>query len=135
MNYHIDVDVIGDEELAAAFELAPQDMDVSLVPVVDKSAQRLQRDWRAMARKSAGRHGKHYPSSITADLYRQEGSVYADIGPDSAKPQGGMGRGFEYGSVHTAPHPDGAVAFEQNVPRFVDAVEAKVDQVIRDVLG
>lgn len=134
MSFELHVDIDGADELATAFELAPKEMDTSLLPVLDKSAERLQRDWRSNARKTARTHGRRYPASITYDLTQQSGSIYADIGPDSAKPQGGMGRGFEYGSVHQPPHMDGARAFADNAQRFEKAVDAKVDEVIRNSL-
>lgn len=130
----LNITVEGADELAAALELAPAEVSTSLFEVLDDSAQRLQDDWRRGARRSAGSHGKYYPRSITHDLHRADGAIWADIGPDSSMPQGGMGRGFEYGSVHTAPHPDGAVAFAGNAQRFYDAVGQRVDEIIRQVL-
>lgn len=132
--FDLQIDIDGADELAAAFAAAPEEMSTSLFPVVKDQASGLQRTWRAAARKSAGSHGKHYPSSITTDLMRGEGAIWADIGPDSAMPQGGMGRGFEYGSVHTPPHPDGAAAFSTSAPKFVDAVDAEVGRIIGEAL-
>lgn len=88
--------------------------------VVKQEAQRLRNDWRDNARRTAGRHGKHYPSSITME--QEEGATW-EVGPDSAYPQGGMGRGFEYGSVNQPPHLDGMRAAMAAEPRLEKAVE------------
>lgn len=61
---------------------------------------------RENARRSSGKHGKHYPRSITWD--RAIGGAFgvytAEYGPDLAKPQGNMS--FEYGSRNQKPHLD-----------------------------
>lgn len=56
---------------------------------------------RANARRTAGKHGKHYPRAIDFEM---TGPLVGEYGPDSAKPQGGMS--FEYGSVNQKPHLD-----------------------------
>lgn len=127
---HVDID---DDGLQRALEIAPEELAKGLLHAVDDSAAALQRDWRSNARKTARRHGKHYPSSITHDLTMHEGSVSADIGPDRALPQGGMGQGFEYGSVNQPPHMDGAVAFARNAQKFESAVQDAIDTVVRDL--
>ena len=60
------------------------------------------------------RHLKHYPRSITYDILSP---LEAEIGPDSSLPQGGMGRGVELGSVHTAPMPHLFPAASEEEPR------------------
>lgn len=134
MSFELTVDMDGDGELETAFAEAPEQLNTSLWETLDKSAAKTQRDWRAGARKTAGRHGKHYPSSITHALLRADGAIWSDIGPETDLPQGGMGPGFEYGSVNTAPHPDMAVAFATNAQDFSDAVAARVDEIIRGSL-
>lgn len=135
MSDHLEVRVEGADGLAAAFEAAPGQAREVLIEVLDTSGTRLRDDWRRLARKSARRHGKRYPSSITSEVSADEGVLFADVGPDSALPQGGMGRGFEYGSVHTAPHPDGATAFAANVEPFERAVDDAVDRILRGAFG
>ncbi len=121
--------VSGADEVALGLEALPHELNADLAKVVKDSADRLQRQWRSNARKTARRHGKRYPSSITTSLYEQEGSVYADIGPQNDKLQGRMGPGFEYGSVHQSPHYDGALAFADEEPKFTQAVAEHVGYV------
>jgi hypothetical protein len=130
LELHIDMD---DDGLARALEVAPEELANGLLDAVEKSAAALQRDWRSNARKTARRHGKHYPSSITHDMTLSEGAVSVDIGPDRGMPQGEMGKGFEYGSVHQPPHMDGAIAFARNAQKFESAVDDAISKVIGDI--
>jgi hypothetical protein len=132
VSYELDAHADGADEVAAGLEALPGELTQDLFKVLDDSAARLQRDWRANARRTARRHGKHYPSSITHDVYQGEGAIWADTGPDSAKLQGGMGRGFEYGGSNSPPHYDGAIALAANEPRFTEAVLEHIGYVIGD---
>ena len=61
---------------------------------------------RANARRTAGKHGKHYPRSITEEmkLFGGLGLIAGEYGPDEALRQGGMS--FEGGSRNQPPHLD-----------------------------
>lgn len=130
--FELNVD-IDDEGLAEAFARAPEEMGRGLRGALEESAEKLQRDWRDGARRSSGRHGKHYPSSITHEFEVTEGSLSVDIGPEIGRLQGRMGKGFEYGSVHQPPHMDGASAFARNARPFESAVQDAIDRVIGDI--
>lgn len=81
-------------------------------------------DWAANARVTSGTHGIHYPDSIDSELVFNAGGVSVDVGPNAAKKQGSMGRGFEFGSANQPPHLDGLRALDgaqQRVERMVDA--------------
>lgn len=56
---------------------------------------------RGFAKKSAGKHGKHYPNAFSVEM---TGATTAEYGPDASKPQGGMS--FERGSRNQPPHLD-----------------------------
>lgn len=127
---HMDVDTAG---LQRAFAEAPGELADALVDAVDESAARLQRDWRSNARKTARSHGKRYVRSITHTTAVEAGAVTADIGPESAMPQGGMGAGFEYGGVNQPPHMDGAAAFARNAQPFARRVDDAIDKVARSL--
>ncbi len=100
---------------------------VEALPVVkaitEANGKVLEEMWRANARLTAGKHGKYYPSSITSESVLQFGAAAVEVGPDKSRKQGGMGRGFEYGSVHQPPHLDGTKAVEVIEPKFVSEVE------------
>lgn len=81
-------------------------------------------DWRHNAKATAGKHGKHYPDSITSEVKLAGLGVTVETGPDSSKPQGGMGRGFEFGSSKQPPHLDGLHTLpiaEKRIDRLADA--------------
>lgn len=81
-------------------------------------------EWSANARQTAGAHGVHYPDSIDSELAFNLSGVSVDVGPNSAKKQGSMGRGFEFGSKNQPPHLDGLRALDvvqERAERMVDA--------------
>lgn len=98
---------------------APKDMAES----VKKNANAGLRYARSIAKQSAGRHGVHYPKSITAERVSALVWVY---GPDSALPQGGMS--FEGGSVNQKPHRDLAKSADIIGPRFAHDVSNLPDR-------
>lgn len=92
--------------------------------VVMHGALNIKNDWRANARQTARKHGKHYPRSIGFDIapYGPD-IVMATIGPDKAGPQGALGNLLEYGSVNNPPHNDGGRALAAELPRFAAQME------------
>ena len=99
-------------------------------PVVETHAKELRDAWQANARKTARRHGKHYPRAITADQVPITDAIAWEIGPEARRRQGGMGPGFEYGSRNQPPHLDGARAALAQEPKFFKAL----DDIVRDLL-
>lgn len=78
-----------------------------LVPVaskvVERGANNVKRNSRQAIRGSARElYLKHYARAIGYDM---DGPLAAEIGPDKSMPQGGMGRGVEFGSSDTPPIP------------------------------
>lgn len=57
--------------------------------------------------KGASRRGylPHYPRAITYDVKASGTTVSSEIGPDSSKKQGGLGKLLENGSINNAPIP------------------------------
>lgn len=85
------------------------------------------RNWAANARQTSGAHGKHYPNSIDSEMAFDSGGVSVDVGPNSSKLQGSMGRGFEFGSQNQPPHLDGL--------RALDATEASTEKLLDAAIG
>lgn len=124
MSMHIELQ--GLDELAVDMERAgPRVMD-ELYPVVKRGLQNIKTSWRKGARGSAGAHGKLYPLAIDYDIARLGMRIDGEVGPQAGMPQGGMGRGFEYGSINTAPKPDGDAAVVAEEPKFYAEAEAAV---------
>ncbi|MFF4417091.1 hypothetical protein ACFYY8_31610 [Streptosporangium sp. NPDC001559] len=127
-----DYDLDGTDLLALLpyFEQAEREATNKAFAVVKDHAIDLRNAWRDNARSSSGRHGKHYPKSITAEQIPHNGAIEWEVGPETRLPQGGMGRGFEYGSANQPPHLDGAQAAAHVEPQFVKAL----DDIVRDLL-
>lgn len=95
--------------------------------VMSDAGDAFAREWRSNAAETSGEHGKHYPSSITAELAFSVSSISVDVGPESSRPQGGMGRGFEFGSVNQPPHLDGL--------RALDGMQGRLDRMLDSAIG
>ena len=81
--------------------------------VLEQGADDLRDAWRHNAEQTAGDHGKHYPKAIEAHRVVSTDLVF-EIGPNPAKPQGGMS--FEFGSTNQPAHLDGQIAAGEMVP-------------------
>lgn len=87
----------------------------------------LANEWASNARGTSGEHGVHYPDSIDAELAFGVTGISVDVGPNASKPQGGMGKGFEFGSRNQPPHLDGL--------RALDGMQARAERIIESAVG
>lgn len=94
-------------------------------PVVRDLAKELEKTWRDNAKATARKHGRHYPRSITAEQIPVTDGPMWEVGPETRRKQGSMGRGFEYGSVNQPPHLDGT--------RAATTVEPKLEAAIKKI--
>lgn len=86
---------------------------------------------RDNAKRSSGKHGKHYPKSITAEMngivsFGGAAGISGEYGPDIARPQGGMS--FEFGSRNQPPHLDLARSADLIGPSFAQEVSRLPDR-------
>lgn len=116
-------------ELASDFSGAGRKMVAPMRATFDQIGEQTARRWADIARGTAGEHGVHYPDSIDHELVASLG-VAVEVGPNSAKKQGSMGRGFEFGSVNQPPHLNGVKAMDQMTP----VAEKLVDETISRLL-
>lgn len=83
---------------------------------------------RTNAKRTAGKHGKHYPKSITSEMHSGLGlsgnTISGEYGPDASRPQGGMS--FEYGSRNQPAHLDLARSADIVGPSFLRSVDDQV---------
>jgi hypothetical protein len=93
-------------ELASDLGKASAKVAVTLFEVYKEQGDAFAEDWRSNARATSGEHGKWYPDSIDSET-RIAFGIEVETGPNSAKKQGSMGRGFEFGSRNQPPHLDG----------------------------
>lgn len=95
--------------LAKEFGEAPRKVAAALYDAYKSSGDAFARDWADNARETSGSHGKWYPDSIDSET-RVALGIELEVGPNTAKRQGGMGPGFELGSQNQPAHLDGARA-------------------------
>ncbi len=97
-------------DLARDFGKAPAKVAAGLFEAYRGAGEGFRDDWQSNARGTAGEHGVHYPNSITTEMTLAGLAIEVETGPESGMKQGGMGRGFEYGSQNQPPHLDGLLA-------------------------
>lgn len=127
------IEIQGLTGLTRDLETAAAEALPAVRAVTIANGQMLRDIWRDNARRTAGKHGKWYPSSITSQGTSSGGGALGavvEVGPDKSRRQGGMGRGFEYGSVHQPPHLDGTKAAEQVEPQFVSEIEQAISGLL-----
>lgn len=88
-------------------------------------------EWRKNAVETSGEHGRFYPDSISAGLVFDAGGISVDVGPDTSKKQGRMGKGFEFGSKNQPPHLDGSRALDLIAPRVERIIDASIGVLFR----
>jgi hypothetical protein len=88
------------------------------------------------ARRSSGRHGKHYPKAFTSEMHGLQSAlsggrlISGEYGPDASRPQGGMS--FEFGSRNQKPHLDLARSADLLGPATERELDEKVGDWFRD---
>ena len=116
-------------ELAADFGKASSKVAAGLYTVYKESGETFARDWADNAVETSGEHGKHYPKSITSET-RVSMDIHVETGPDSSRPQGRMGRGFEFGSRNQPAHLDGARALPTAEQRLLRAADVAIGYLL-----
>lgn len=89
------------DRLIVAIDNSVRDLRDGLDDAVSTTAREGNNIAKGLARKTAGAHGKRYPSSFYAARLGHADYIY---GPTSGKAQGGMS--FEFGSRNQPPHLD-----------------------------
>jgi hypothetical protein len=84
---------------------------------VKKEAQRIIRE------RSKRGYVPHYPRAISYDVTASGAYVTAEIGPESEKLQGGLGRLLEYGSINNSPIPHLSPALDAEENTFYGYME------------
>lgn len=117
------------DRLLEDLEALPDRLVKNQIPAVREARDRLRKEWRSNARKTAPPHGKLYPRAITADRVTVHGlRLETEVGPDADKPQGGMS--FELGSKNQPPHLDGMTAARNEEDRFAKGVEDAIGDLL-----
>lgn len=112
-------------DLADEFAAAANEIGAAMYETFKAEGEAFADDWRSNATQTAGKHGKHYPSAITSETKLSLDAV-VEIGPESARRQGGMGPGFELGSQNQPPHLDALRAAPTAEARIEKAADATI---------
>jgi hypothetical protein len=115
--------------LAADFGKASGKVAAGLYTVYKESGEAFAHDWADNARESAGVHGKYYPDSIDSET-RVALGIMVETGPNKSRKQGGMGRGFEFGSQNQPAHLDGARALPTAERRLLRAADVAIGYLL-----
>lgn len=115
---------------ARHLEFAVTDAEPELRKITERGALNIKRNSQARLRGlSRRRYLKHYYRSLSYDM--DDDGMGAEIGPDASKPQGGMGRGVELGSVHTPPFPHLFPSLDEEEPKYLDQVSRALIKALR----
>jgi hypothetical protein len=91
-------------ELQAVLQKAQDDAVEATKKVVGKGSLNVKKGAQRIIRAASHRgYLPHYPRAISYTVSAKGTVVTGEIGPDSAKLQGGLGRILEYGTVNNAP--------------------------------
>lgn len=97
---------------------------------MDEAGRNVRDGWREGVRAKAPRHLPHLPAAITHQTRYTFGGVAVEIGPESGKKQGRLGRGEELGSVNQPPHLSGLTAHTAEEPRLERDVADRLGRII-----
>lgn len=115
---------------ANRLEQAITTAEPDLRKITERGAFNIKRLAQARLRGISRRHYlKHYYRSLSYDL--DDDGLGAEIGPAASKLQGGMGRGVEFGSVHTPPFPHLYPSLDEEEPRYLDQVSRALIRALR----
>ena len=112
--------------LARDFDRASGKVASALYDTFKAQGEAFADDWADNARATSGAHGVHYPDSITSEPKLALGGIEVEAGPETGRPQGGMGPGFEFGSVNQPPHLDGLTAMGPAETRLEKAADSTI---------
>lgn len=124
------IEVVGAKPLAGDLDVAASKLPLAARTITEHAGESLRDRWASNATETSGEHGKWYPKAITASPIPTFAGATVEVGPETGRRQGGMGLGFELGSVNQGPHLDGKRAADVEGPAFEAALEALVGRLL-----
>lgn len=114
----------GLDELAADLQFAADHAVEEVKKVVGAGSNNVKKDAQRIIRERSKRgYLPHYPRAIGYTVSVRGQVVVGEIGPESTKLQGGLGRLLENGSVNNAPIPHLSPALDIEEPKFARYLE------------
>lgn len=121
------VEVIGVREVARDFVTLSRTVLDPVEDALERGGRWVTFEARDLLRgQIRERYLVHYPRSISSETERGAGRLSMIVGPESGRPQGGMGLGVEFGSVNTRPIPHLFQAFDDRVESIIDRASRNV---------
>ncbi len=121
----------GAKELQDDFDRAVREAIPAAKKIVGRGSLNIKRDAKRIIREASHRgYLPHYPRSISYEVKVSGTIVSSEIGPDSAKLQGGLGRILEEGTVNNAPIPHLAPALDAEEHIFYGYMEELGEQLL-----
>lgn len=116
--------VTGLEELSDDLRQAVENAIPDAKKIVGKGSLNIKKEAQRII-KAASHRGylPHYPRSISYEVKASGAVVSSEIGPDSAKMQGGLGPLLENGSVNNSPIPHLSPALDDEEGPFFTYME------------
>lgn len=129
---NIDFDLSDLTKLGDDFEQAPKRARIGMTVATVKAGLEVRNKSRALIDgQRRGQYLKHYSTAITAEVTGGGSDAPSvEVGPESGMPQGGMGRGVEFGSARGKPLPHMVPSFEQVEPQYVEALELVAERSV-----
>lgn len=109
--------------LSADFGKAKGRIASALYDTYKDEAETFAEDWRSNVRAVAPNHLPHLPDAITAET-KVSTNIVVEVGPETGRRQGALGKGDEFGSRNQPPHFSGLQAMgpaEKRIERAADA--------------
>lgn len=114
----------GLKELHDDFEKAAREAVPSAKKIVGQGCNNIKKDAKRIIRAASHRgYLPHYPRSISYEVKASGTLVSGEVGPDSAKLQGGLGRLLENGSINNSPIPHLGPGLDLEENRFYGYME------------
>jgi hypothetical protein len=111
--------------LAVDLGKAPGRMTQAVTSAAEESGNQLRDQWRSNIQASSPEgHLKWLPDAVTSEMKFGLGTIGVEVGPDTSKKQGALGKGDEYGSVNTPAHMSGHKAADVATPGFERSLDA-----------
>lgn len=120
-------------DASEVFALADDLLDTSRKSIpaareaVREAGEVVEKAWQNAARRTHDSHAKFYPESITSELLPGFSTISAEIGPETHRKQGFLGRILEFGGEKSPAYLLGASALADNEGRIERVIAQSMD--------
>jgi hypothetical protein len=127
---------IGFNEIINRLQRARDEAVGETKKVVGKGCSNIKKQAQATIRSASTRgYLPHYPRSIRYEVTARGFVITGELGPDNIRPQGGLGRLLEFGSVNNAPIPHLSPALDAEAPKFQRHMQEMANRLLEGQSG